>query len=205
MKIALVGATGTVGTRITSELLRRNHQVTGIARHPERMTPQPGLAGKKGNVSNAQELALALRGHDAVISSVPFGQMKPNLGHFLSAIKQAGVKRVLFVGGAGSLLVAPGVQLVDTPNFPVAYKPEALGGRDVLNALKNEQELDWTFLSPSAMMVPGERTGKFRLGQEQLLSDAKGESKISTEDLAVALVDELEKPQHSRQRFTAGY
>ena len=123
----------------------------------------------------------------------------------IGAVKKAGVKRLLVVGGAGSLEVSPGVQLVDTPDFPEAYKPEALAGRDFLNVLRGERELDWTFLSPSALFVPGERTGKFRLGTDRLLVDAKGESKISMEDYAIALVDELETPRHSRQRFTVGY
>jgi uncharacterized protein len=115
------------------------------------------------------------------------------------------IKWLLVVGGAGSLEVAPGVQLVDTPDFPEAYKPEALAGRDFLNVLRGEQELDWTFLSPSALFVPGERTGKFRLGTERLLVGSGGESRISMEDYAIALVDELETPRHSRQRFTVGY
>jgi putative NADH-flavin reductase len=123
----------------------------------------------------------------------------------LGATKKAGVKRLLVVGGAGSLAVAPGVQLVDAPEFPDIYKAEALAGRDFLNVLRTENELDWTFLSPSALFVPGERTGKFRLGTNELLIGPNGESKISMEDFAMALVDELENPKHSRQRFTIGY
>jgi putative NADH-flavin reductase len=112
---------------------------------------------------------------------------------------------LLVVGGAGSLEVESGGQLVDTPQFPAEYKPEASAGRDFLQVLRSEQELDWTFLSPSALFVPGERTGKFRLGEDQLLVDDSGESKISFEDYAIALIDELMTPQHSRQRFTVGY
>ena len=123
----------------------------------------------------------------------------------IGAVKWAGVKRLLVVGGAGSLEVAPGVQLVDTPDFPEAYKPEALAGRDFLNVLRDERELDWTFPSPSALFVPGERSGQFRLGTDGLLVGANGESKISMEDYPIALVDELENPRHSRQRFTVGY
>jgi hypothetical protein len=119
--------------------------------------------------------------------------------------KKAGVKRFLVVGGAGSLEIAPGSVLVDSPNFPPAYRAEASAGRDFLNMLKTERELDWTFLSPSAFFNPGERTGKFRVGKDQLLAGADGQSKISMEDYAVALADEIERPQHRRQRFTVGY
>ncbi len=206
MKIALIGATGTVGSRLTAELLSRQHHVTAIARNPEKMAIKPGLTTAQANVSaETRELTAVLARHDAVIVAVPFSQLKLHLDKLLSAIKKSGGKRVLFVGGAGSLEIAPGVQLVDTPDFPAPYKMEALAGRDVLNALRTETDLNWSFLSPSAVMLPGIRTGKFRIGKDQLLSDANGDSKISTEDLAVALVDELEKPAHSRQRFTVGY
>jgi uracil phosphoribosyltransferase len=123
----------------------------------------------------------------------------------VGAVKEAGVKRLIVVGGAGSLEVAPGLQLIDTPQFPDAYRPEASAGRDFLNALRAETSLDWTFLSPSALFEPGERTGKFRLGGDQLLADAAGQSRISMEDYAIALVDEIETPKHVRQRFTVGY
>jgi hypothetical protein len=123
----------------------------------------------------------------------------------IAAVKKAGVPRLLVVGGAGSLEVAPGVALVDTPNFPAQYKSEALAGREFLNRLRAEKELAWTFLSPSAVLAPGERTGKFRLGKDQLLADAEGQSHISMEDYAIALVDELEQPRHTRERFTVGY
>jgi putative NADH-flavin reductase len=122
----------------------------------------------------------------------------------IGAVKTAGAKRYLVVGGAGSLEAAPGVALVDTPDFPQAYKAEALAGAEFLDLLRKEPTLDWTFLSPSAMFVPGERTGKFRLGTDQLLTNEHGSS-ISFEDYAIAFVDEIEKPAHSRQRFTVGY
>ena len=203
MKVALIGATGNQGSRTVAELLRRSHEVTGIARHPEKLKPQPGLTMKKGDLSNESELVPLLAGHDAVIHSVRF--QDTDVRKIISALKQAGVKRLLVVGGAGSLEIAPGVALIDTPNFPAAYKPEAGAGRDFLNALREERELNWTFLSPSARLMPGERTGKFRLGKDELLTGADGQSRISMEDFAIALVDELEKPQHLRARFTVGY
>ena len=203
MKIALIGATGNVGSKILAELLGRGHDVTGIVRHPEKLQSHPKLTGKRGDITDEVPLAQLLSGHDAVISSVRFLSSDPHI--LLRAVKRAGVKRLLVVGGAGSLEVAPGVQLVDEPKFPQEHRNEALAGREFLNVLREEQELDWTFLSPSALFVPGERTGKFRLGTDQLLVDASGRSKISHEDYAIALIDELEVPRHSRQRFTVGY
>ncbi|HSF67405.1 MAG TPA: hypothetical protein VLA67_08240 [Nitrospiraceae bacterium] len=120
-------------------------------------------------------------------------------------MKKAGVKRSLFVGGAGSLEVKPGVQSVDLPEFPAEYKQGALATRETLNMLREEGSLEWSFLSPSADLSPGKRTGKFRLGMDQLLRDANGESRISFEDYAMAMIDEIEKPQHIRHRFTVGY
>jgi putative NADH-flavin reductase len=202
MKIALIGATGNVGSRLLAELTRRHHTVTAIVRQPERVQAQPGVTAKKGDVSDPQGLADVLKGHDAVISSLQFTASDPR--KLLEAVRASGVNRYLIVGGAGSLEIAPGVRLVDTPNFPEAYKTEATAGAAFLDLLRGETGLDWTFLSPSALFVAGERTGKFRLGQDQLLTNAEG-SRISFEDFAIALVDELEKPAHSRQRFTVGY
>jgi uncharacterized protein len=143
-----------------------------------------------------------LKGHDVAISAVHFAQSDAK--KLISAAKASGVKRYLVVGGAGSLEVAPGKKLIDTPEFPAIYKAEAAAGGDFLDLLRKEPTLDWTFLSPSAVIAPGERTGKFRLGGDQLLTHAKG-SNISAEDYAIAFVDELEKPAHSRRRFTVGY
>jgi putative NADH-flavin reductase len=203
MKVALIGASGNVGSRILTELLNRGHEVTGIVRHPEKLQRHDRVVVKRGDINDEAGLATLLAHHDAVISAVRFQSANPR--SLIEAVKKAGVKRLLVVGGAGSLEVSPGVQLVDTPDFPEAYKPEALAGRDFLNILRGEQELDWTFLSPSALFVPGERTGKFRLGTDRLLVNANGESRISMEDYAIALVDELETPRHSRQRFTVAY
>lgn len=203
MKVALIGASGNVGQRLLAELLNRGHEVTGIVRHPEQLPPRAGQTAERGDINDEAGLATLLGGHEAVVSAVKFQSANPQ--SLIGAMKKAGVSRLLVVGGAGSLEASPGVQLVDTPGFPEAYKPEALAGRDFLNALRGESELDWTFLSPSALFVPGERTGKFRLGTERLLVGADGESRISMEDYALALVDELETPRHSRRRFTVGY
>ncbi|MEZ2410028.1 NAD(P)-dependent oxidoreductase [Bosea sp. RCC_152_1] len=203
MKIALIGASGFIGSRLLAELTSRGHNVTAIVRNPEKVAAKPGVTAVKGDVFDKDGLAKLLAGHDAVISAVHFSASDPQT--LLAAVKQSGVKRYLVVGGAGSLEVAPGVKLFDTPDFPAAYLDEARKGGAFLDLLKPEQGLDWTFLSPSALIQPGERTGKFRLGTDQLLVDAEGNSAISAEDYAVALVDELEKPAHSRRRFTVGY
>ena len=203
MKIALIGASGNVGSRVANEASSRGHKVTGIARHPEKIAAKNGLTAVKGDASDSDGLAKALAGHDAVVSSTRFQGSDARV--LLAAVKKSGVKRLLVVGGAGSLEVAPGKALIDTPEFPAAYKPEASAGRDFLNVLRGEKDLDWTFLSPSAFFGPGERTGKFRVGGDALLVGADGQSRISMEDYAIALVDELEKPAHSRRRFTVGY
>ena len=203
MKIALIGVTGRVGSRLLAELLRRGHRVTGIARDTARLAGQPGLLLKNADAGQPAQLAPLLAGLDAVISALKFAPT--DAAALIAAVKQAGVPRLLVVGGAATLEVAPGQILLDAPGFPAAYRPEAEGGRRFLDALRGERELDWTFLSPSAEFDPGERTGSFRVGGDALLSDARGKSWISMEDYAIALVDELETPTHSRQRFTAGY
>jgi uncharacterized protein len=202
LKVALIGASGQAGSRILAELARRGHSVTGIARHPEKIAAAPGVTAEKGDVYDKEGLVALLKGHDVVISSVHFSASDPKL--LIEAVHASGVKRYFVVGGAGSLEVAPGVTLVSTPEFPAIYKEEATKGGEFLGLLRQEKSLDWTFLSPSAMFVPGERTGKFRLGKDQLLTNDKGSS-ISFEDYAIATADELEKPAHSRQRFTVGY
>jgi putative NADH-flavin reductase len=203
MNIALIGASGNIGSRIAAELSRRDHSVTAIVRNPEKVAKQPGVTAVAGDIHDGAALARQLAGHEAVISAVHF--LATDLDVLISAVKQSDVKRWLVVGGAGSLEVAPGLKLVDAPNFPAAYKDEASRGGVFLDKLKTETSLDWSFLSPAALILPGERTGSFRLGRDQLLVDAKGESRISMEDYAIALVDELEKPAHIRQRFTVAY
>ena len=203
MKIAIIGATGNVGTRLTDEALRRGHSVTAIARQASKLPTRDGVTTHDVDAANTEALAQTLRGSDIAISTVRF--LQTSAAQIVGAVKAAGVKRLLVVGGAGSLYVAPGVQLVDTPSFPDAYKAEASAGRDFLNALRGEAELDWTFLSPSALFTPGERTGKFRLGRDELLTAADGKSWISMEDYAIAMLDEIEQPKHTRERFTVGY
>ncbi|WP_420996640.1 NAD(P)-dependent oxidoreductase [Cupriavidus sp. 30B13] len=203
MKIAIIGATGRVGTRLIDEALRRGHTVTAIARQADKLPAQPDLTTRNADVADTEALAAAIAGNDVAISTVRFEQTKA--AQIVGAVKAAGVPRLLVVGGAGSLYVAPGVQLVDTPGFPDAYKPEALAGRDFLDALRAETELDWTFLSPAALFEPGTRTGTWRTGGETLLSDASGKSWISMEDYAIAMLDEVEKPAHPRQRYSVAY
>ncbi|MBQ8105816.1 MAG: NAD(P)-dependent oxidoreductase [Afipia sp.] len=202
MKIALIGATGQAGAPILKELTSRGHQVTAIVRNPEKVQAQANVTPKKGDVFDKDGLAALLKGHEVVISAVHFLQSDPQM--LIDAVKAAGVKRYLVVGGAGSLEVAPGIALVSTPEFPAAYKDEATKGGEFLKLLRQEKELDWTFLSPSALFFDGPCTGTFRLGKDQLLTTEKGSS-ISFADYAIALADEVEKPAHSRQRFTVGY
>jgi putative NADH-flavin reductase len=203
MKIAVIGASGNAGSRITAELARRGHSVTAIARHPDKIAAQANVTPTEGDVMDQAGLARLLAGHDAAISSVHFLASDP--AKLIAAAKESKVGRYLVVGGAGSLEVAPGVRLVTTPGFPVAYKAEAEKGAAFLDLLRAEKELNWTFLSPSALFTSGERTGRFRLGTDQLLTATDGKSSISFEDFAVALADEIERPAHIRQRFTVGY
>lgn len=213
MKIALIGATGFVGSAILKEALERGHEVTAIARHPEKLTAHPKLHAQKGDIYNADEVARLVAGHDAVISAFNPGWTNPDIYDLqvkgtktiIAGVKKAGIKRLLSVGGAGSLEVKPGVQSVDLPEFPKEWKQGALATREALNLLRKETDLEWSFLSPSADLSPGERTGTFRLGKDQLLTDASGKSRISTQDYAVAMLDEVERPAHVRQRFTVGY
>ncbi|MCL5736331.1 MAG: NAD(P)-dependent oxidoreductase [Actinobacteria bacterium] len=213
MKIALIGATGYVGSNIRDEALRRGHEVTAIVRHPEKLPEQPSLTPSKTDIRDVDALAQVLAGHDVVISA--FSADKDSQDKFadqvsggkaiIQAAKKAGIKRLLFVGGAGSLEVAPGQQLIDQPDFPPEWKAGAGGTREILHLLKREPELDWSFLSPAAMLEPGERTAKFRLGGDQVLVDEKGECRISVPDYAVAMIDEAEEPRHIRKRFCVAY
>jgi len=203
MKIAIAGASGQAGSRITDELSRRGHHVTAIARNPDRIAKLPGVTATQGDANDLKALTQLWAGHDAAISTIHFLVSDPEI--LIGAAKDSGVGRYLVVGGAGSLEVAPGVRLVTTPSFPPQYKAEATKGAEFLDRLKQEKDLNWTFLSPSALFVAGERTGKFRLGTDQLLTAADGRSWISFEDFAVALADEIERPAHQRRRFTVGY
>lgn len=214
MKIALVGATGMIGQRILNEALSRGHHVTVIARDPSKIAKRPNLEVKTGDVLKPETLAPAIASSDVLISSCAPPPNEPRkaidsvatLAEAVTAASDATKRsiRLIMVGGAGSLEVAPGVQMVDTPSFPEAWKGIALAHRDALAALR-KTSIDWTYFSPAAFIQPGTRTGKYRLGTEQLVTDEKGESRISAEDYAVALLDEIEKPQFIRKRFTAAY
>jgi uncharacterized protein len=211
MNIALIGATGFVGAPILSELLSRGHKVTVLARNPGKLAPQTGLKVLAADALDASQVAKAVAGHDAVISAYNPGWGEPRIydlhlqasNAIVSGVKQAGVKRLLVVGGAGSLYVAPGLQLVDTPQFPAEYKQGALAAREALNQLKLETLLDWSFVSPPIGLAPGERTGKYRVGGDELLpGQGDKPAGISVADLAVAIVDEIETPRHVKRRFT---
>lgn len=209
MNVTLYGATGRAGNRILSELLSRGHQVKAVVRDPQKAKLPAGVKVEQGDLSNSDKIAEAARGSDAVISAYgpPMDKVELLLEttqNLILGLSKAGSSRLLMVGGAGSLEVAPGVQLVDAENFPAAWKPIALAHREALNLLLNS-DIPWTYLSPAAFFEPGERTGKFRLGRNELLANEKGDSRISMEDYAIALVDELEKPAHIRQRFSIGY
>jgi uncharacterized protein len=202
MKIAIVGASGNVGQRLVKEATDRGHEVIAIARNPGSIEASDKVKVVQADVTSA-EGASALEGADAAILSVRF--QGTDFDQLMSNVKKSGVPRVLVVGGAASLEVAPGKVLLDQPDFPDFIKPEAEPARQALNKLREEKDLDWTFLSPSMMFVPGERTGNFRLGKDSLLTADDGQSSISYEDYSIAAIDELENPQHSRQRFTVGY
>ncbi|PWU01306.1 MAG: histidine kinase [Bacteroidetes bacterium] len=216
MKVALIGATGFVGKAILNELLQRGHQVTAIARNLEAVQQKKNLITKQVNVLDAEAVSEAVKGHDAVISAYNAGWTNPNLyNEFLQGsqaiqegVRRSGVKRLFVNGGAGSLFVNEGLQNVDTPDFPAEWKAGALAARDYLNILKKEQDLDWAFLSPALEMHPGtsgERKGTYRTGKDTPVYNEAGRSVISVEDVAVAIVDEIESPKHTRTRFTVAY
>jgi putative NADH-flavin reductase len=216
MKIVLFGATGNVGQRIATEALRRGHEVVGVVRDPEAVPPpDPRVSLVKGDATNPDRVAEVTKGADAVVSAISprpnaRGLAAPSLVEnaraLIEGLRRSGVKRVLFVGGAGSLEVAPGKQLVDQPGFPEAYKAEALQGREALRVWRTEADgLAWTYLSPAAEIAPGERTGRYRTTGDQFLTDKAGKSFITFEDYAVAVLDELERPQHVGQRFGVAY
>lgn len=213
MKVAIIGASGKVGSFIRDEALARGHQVTAIVRHPEKITVRNArLMVVKADVLKDKVDEL-VKGHDAVISAYNAGWDNPDIYNegikgaraIISGVKKSGIKRLLVVGGAASLEVAPGVQLFDTVDFAEDIKGGVLATRETLYMLKKEKELEWTFLSPPQTLDTGERTGRYRVGKDQLLKDKNGESKISKQDYAVAMLDELEHPQHIRERFTVAY
>jgi putative NADH-flavin reductase len=213
MKIALIGGTGFVGSAVLQELLQRGHEVTALARNPGKYTGHAKLKVVEADALDAAQVAQAVEGVDAVVDSYNPGWTEPKIHDIflqgtqaiLDGVRRSGVKRVLVVGGAGSLYVAPGVQGVDTPQFPAEWKQGALAAREALNIIRKDTTLDWTFLSPAALLEPGPRTGKFRIGADDLLMDGDHPAKISVADLAVAIVDEIETPRHIRKRFTVAY
>jgi len=215
MKVALIGSSGFVGKHLQKELLHRGHDVTIVVRNSAGIAPQQRLHVVTGDAYSSESIASAVRGHDAVVSAFNPGWNDAELfDNFLrgnDAIVQgtqaSGVRRLVIIGGAGSLFVAPGVQLVDTESFnahvPPNIVPGARAARDALNALRSNTMLDWTFVSPPAFLEEGERTGSYRLGDDQLLMDGDKPAGISVADLAVAVVDELETPRYIKARFTA--
>lgn len=214
MKIAIIGATGFIGAHLLAEAASRGHTITALVSRPERVAATAQVSARGVDATDTAALTAALQGQgfEAVISAFSGHAQADTLDYYLrgfqsilAAVKAAGVPRLLVVGGAASLEVAPGKILLDSPDFPAQWKGTAEGARQALELLRAEPALDWTFLSPSAMIEPGQRTGQFRLGGDQLLVDAQGKSHISLQDYAVALIDELERPAHSRRRFTVGY
>lgn len=216
--VALIGASGFVGNAILDELLNRGHRVTAIVRHASKIEAgAPNLEVKEVDVENTLAMIEVLKGKDAVISAYNPGWSNPNMYEdtlrvypkILDEVKASGVKRLQIVGGAGSLYVKPGLRLVDTGTLPEAWLPGVKSmAKFFLETLVNEKELDWVFFSPAANLgnlTAGVRTGKFRLGKDDLIVDEKGESFISVEDYAMAMVDELEQENHHKERFTIGY
>jgi len=203
MKVALIGATGRIGSKITAELLKRGHSVTAIVRNPEKAPDEPNLSAVKGDVTDTERTAALVRGHDAVISSAPF---IPGISaKVLETVRKSGVKRYIAVGGAGSLKAGDGKMVMDNPQIPAEWLPPIKEGAELLKLLKADSQLDWTFFSPAVNIGPGERTGKFRLGLDEVVAAPDGKSSISYDDYAIALVDELEQGKHIRKRFTIGY
>ncbi|WP_283181496.1 NAD(P)-dependent oxidoreductase [Pseudomonas svalbardensis] len=202
-KIAIIGATGRAGSQLLEEALRRGHSVTAIARDTSKIGQRAGVVSKNVDALDAEALQAAVAGHDVVISAAHFATLPASA--VIEPVQKAGVKRLLVVGGAGSLLLPDGTQVIDSKGFPEEYKAEAGAGALFLGNLREESDLDWTFLSPSAEFVEGERTGTFRIGKDDLLVSSEGRSWITFADYAIAMLDEVEVPKHSRQRFTVGY
>jgi len=213
MKIAVIGATGFVGAAVVAEALSRGHPVGAIARHPEKLADAPGLTKIAGDILDPGRVAALVKGYDYVVSAYNPGWTNPDIYNeykrgteaILAGVKQAGLP-LLIVGGAGSLEVAPGVQAVDLPEFPEAWRAGARAARDALNEIRQQTGLDWTFLSPASILEHDTpRTGHYRLGRDNPVVDpATGTSHISVGDLAVAILDEAETRQHNRVRFTVG-
>lgn len=213
--VVLIGASGFVGTAILNELLNRGHKVTAIVRDTKKMSvSNPNLTIVEADVTDTDTLKEASKGKDAVISAYNPGWKNPHIYEdtlknyplIVESAKQAGVKRLFIVGGAGTLFYAPGKMVMDADDVPAQLLPGIKSlGEFYLNTLRKEKDIDWIFLSPAANMTPGKRTAKFRIGKDDLVVDANGDSNISVEDFAVAMVDELEQEKHHKERFTIGY
>jgi putative NADH-flavin reductase len=209
MNVVVYGATGNSGSEIVKELLARGHKVTAVARKVDSLKAEPGLTVETDDLSNVDAIAGIIKGADAVVSAYAPPPDKTDAlldvtEREIAAVKKAGGPRLLVVGGAGLLEVAPGVTLIKSGHLPAEYLPIATSHEKALAILRGS-DINWTYLSPGAFFVPGERTGKFRLGTKELIADAKGESKISFADYAIALVNEVEKPAHERASFSVGY
>lgn len=210
MKVALYGATGKSGSRILKELVSRGHSVIALLRDPAKLAQTgPGVLVKQDDLSDPKKIAAAIDGADAVISAYAPSQDDPEeivgvTQRQVEALSHGAKARLIVVGGAGGLNVAPGVPLVDSGYVPEPFLPIARAHIKALNVL-GASTIDWTYLAPAAYFIPGERTGKFRLGKDELIANEQQESRISMEDYAIALVDELERPKHRRQRFSVGY
>lgn len=209
MRVVLFGATGRTGSRILEELLRRGHQVVAVARDTSKLSPAENVSVAQDDLRDAGATAAVLRGADAAVSA--YAPPPDNTDELLTvtkiliqAVKQAGTPRLLVVGGAASLYVAPGVTLLESGHLPEEWRAIALSHSKALELLRSS-DIDWTYFSPAAFLEPGARSGKFRLGKDDLIADAQGQSRISMEDYAIALVDELERPAHRKARFTIGY
>lgn len=210
MNVVVYGATGNSGSEIVKELLRRGHKVTGVARKVESLEGQPGVTAKTDDLSNVDRIAEIIQGADVVVSAYqpPTDNTDALIDvtkRQIDAVKKAGVPRLVVVGGAGQLEVAPGVTLIKSGYLPAEYLPIALSHEKAAEVLKASSGINWTYIAPGAYFVPGERTGKYRTGTNNLVSDEKGESRISFADYAIALVDEIEKPKHERALFSVGY
>ncbi len=203
MKIALIGASGNVGQRVTAEAVSRGHEVIAIARNVESIEAKPGVTPVAADMTDEAQILAAIDGADVVVLSVRFQGL--DFEPVLQTIAKSGAKRLLIVGGAASLYVAPDLQLIDTEGFPDFIKVEAEPARQALKRLEGDKTINWTFLSPSVFFGPGERTGTFRLGKDELLTAEDGKSHISYEDYSIALLDEIESPKHEGERFTVGY
>ncbi|WP_272526616.1 NAD(P)-dependent oxidoreductase [Providencia sp. PROV219] len=213
MKISIIGATGFVGRALVAEALLRHHQVTAISLHSNQLSQHAHLITAAGDITDIPWLTSRLKGQDVVISAFNGGWQNPNLYQdtvagnlaILHAVQKSMVKRFIVVGGAGSLKTTAGIDLIDSPDFPAEIKPGAQAMREFKNQLQSIDSLDWTYVSPAAMLEEGERTETFRLGGNQLLMNGNTPAKISVEDFAVAILDEVNNSQFIRQQFTAAY